>query len=115
MGPEVRDNGSDDHDGKHSTIHQVGGIIPASDEANGEVDPDEDEGRHDCDTDGGSIQVSPNILAASTKVPQATASMAPKIAKSAASHFTSSVICMVNRGSSRPIQVLKKAILKVGA
>jgi hypothetical protein len=30
---------------------------------------DEDEGHHDCNTDGGTIQVSPDILAASSKVP----------------------------------------------
>jgi hypothetical protein len=40
---EARDEGTDDADGKHSEIHQVGEFVLTADDPDGKVHPDEDE------------------------------------------------------------------------
>ncbi len=42
MWPEARDDGTDDSDGEHPEIHQVGGFVLTPDEPNGKVHPDEE-------------------------------------------------------------------------
>jgi hypothetical protein len=54
---EARDDGTDGPDGEHSTIHQVGGVILSPDDADGEIQPDEDDCRRERDADAGSLRM----------------------------------------------------------
>src|SRR5215213_2932317 len=53
---EARDDGTDDYDGEHPDIHQVGGVARSPDDANGKVHPDEDECCRERNADGGSVR-----------------------------------------------------------
>jgi len=48
---ETPDDCADSRDGEHCSVHQVGGVILASNDADGEVDPDEQECRRDRNAD----------------------------------------------------------------
>ena len=56
MWPEARDDGTDESDGKHPDIHQVGELVLIPDDANGSVYPDEDECCRKRNDDGGSVR-----------------------------------------------------------
>src|SRR5215210_2201227 len=53
--PEARDDGTDDPDGEHPDIHQVGEVVLGPDDANGKVQPDEDQCCRERSADGGSV------------------------------------------------------------
>ena len=54
--PEARDDGTDDSDGEHADIHQVGEVARMPDDANGKGHPDEDECCRERNADGSSVR-----------------------------------------------------------
>ena len=53
---EARDEGTDNSDGEHPDVHQVGEVSLVSDYANGKVYPDKEERCRDRNADGGSVR-----------------------------------------------------------
>ena len=53
---EARDDGTDDSDGEHPDIHQVGAIAITPEDANGTDHPDEEEWRSERKADGGFVR-----------------------------------------------------------
>ena len=111
-GPEAGHEGADDPDGEHGAEHQVGRVVLRPDDAEGEIDPDEEEGRDERNAAAARQARSP-VVRQPLRRGRRASSRAPMTEKSVASQSTSSVKRIATSGSSRmSAAIIQGAILQ---